>query len=302
MFWGITGGVISILCALIPYILSQREKTLRYWQIEAESIFSNKIKEIKNLNISYKGNELSDNVIILKTVIENNGKKDIDSTIVYEPLQILFQEGIELLDYELIESPAGVTLKSIDNGIECKWDLFKKKEFIVLKIMLKKNVDNIQNKEILQKYTKISYRITNVNDIKKRLYTKSLEEKPSKIFIGYFILALFCAGLIIIPLSLDFYQIRYKSSLLPEQTFTVKVKGGNSIILQGTKQKKIVSIEEYNKAKAETEIVLIKETVNIGLMIFFVSAIILFFVPTFLFLFEYLTDKKVHSFFYHREE
>ena len=46
MFWGITGGVISILCALIPYILSQREKTLRYWQIEAESIFSNKIKEI----------------------------------------------------------------------------------------------------------------------------------------------------------------------------------------------------------------------------------------------------------------
>lgn len=302
MVLGITGIIISILCALIPYILSQREKTLRYWQIEAESIFSNKIKEIKNLNISYKGNELSDNVIILKTVIENNGKKDIDSTIVYEPLQIQFQEGIELLDYELIESPAGVTLKSIDNGIECRWDLFKKKEFIVLKIMLKKSVDSIQNKEILKKYTKITYRITNVNDIKKRLYTKSLEEKPSKIFIGYFFLAIFCAGVIIIPLSLDLYQIRYKSSLLPEQTFTVKVKGGNSIILQGTKQKKVVSIDEYNKANAETEIVLIKETVNIGLMIFFILAIVLFFVPTILFLFDYLIDKKVHSFFYHRVE
>ena len=42
MVLGIIGIIISILCALIPYILSQREKTLRYWQIEAESIFSNK--------------------------------------------------------------------------------------------------------------------------------------------------------------------------------------------------------------------------------------------------------------------
>lgn len=302
MVLGITGIIISILCALIPYILSQREKTLRYWQIEAESIFSNKIKEIKNLNISYKGNELSDNVIILKTVIENNGKKDIDSTIVYEPLHIVFQEGIELLDYELVESPAGVTLKSIDNGIECKWDLFKKKEFLVLKIMLKKNVDSIQNEEILKKYTKITYRITNVNDIKKRLYTKSLEEKPSKIFIGFLFIALVFAGIMTIPLSLDSYQIRYKSSLLPEQTFTVRVKNKNSIILQGKKQKKVISIDEYNRSNAETEIVLIKETLNIALMIFIIFAIGLFFVPTILFLSEYLIDKKIHSFFYHREE
>lgn len=297
MFWGMLGIVVSVFCAIIPFLLTQQEKTLRYWQIEAESIFSNKIKEIKDLNISYKGNKLSDNVVILKTVIENNGNKDIDSTIIYEPMRIIFQEGIQLLDFELLESPSGVTLHAIDNGIECRWDLFKKKEFIVVKIVLKKNAEEPKNNDLLKKYINITYRMTNIGDIKKRSYKKSLSEKPSKDFLVYFLLAFWGTAVILVLLSRDSYQIRYKSSLLPNQTFSIKANNERTIILKGALQKRIVSIDDYNDAKLETEIVLIKERLNWGILILIFIAISMLFVPFVVSLYEYFIDKKIHSFF-----
>ena len=71
-------GIIVTICSIILTFFTISNKKIRYWQVEAESIFSNRIKEIKHLKILYNDEEISDNVIILKTIIENNGKKDID--------------------------------------------------------------------------------------------------------------------------------------------------------------------------------------------------------------------------------
>ncbi len=302
MVLGILGIVITVICTFIPIFLTRRDRTIRYWQIEAESIFTNKIKEIKNLAIFYNNKEISDDVIILKTVIENNGKNDIDKSTVYKPICITFDDNYRLLDYELLKAPEGVSLNSIDNGIECKWDLFKKNEFIVLKIMLKKNSENIKNKDLLTKYTDIACRITNIEKIKKRSYKNSLTEKPSKTtFLVYFGIAFFYCIIMGILLSSDFYQIRYKSSLLPEQTFYLRAKNNESIILKGTKQTKIININDYNNAKEETEIVLIKENKNIFLILFVIFSIILVFFPFGVALSDYLVDRKVHSFFIDNE-
>ena len=148
-------GIIVTVFSIIVTLLTLSNKKIRYWQVETESIFSNKIKDVKDLKIFYKNEELSDNVIILKTVIENNGKKDIDKSIVYAPMKISFKESIKLLDVELLDSPDGIFVSKEENSIICNWNLLKKNEYFILKILIKiedEEIKSIKSDELLQSY------------------------------------------------------------------------------------------------------------------------------------------------------
>ena len=172
-------GIFGIITAIIKI----KEKKIRYWQVETESIFSSKIKEIEKIKILYENQEISNNVIILKTVIENNGKKDIDKSIVHSPLSISFNDGIQLIEAEILDSPIGVDILKKDNSIICNWNLFKKREFIVIKILLKitdEKLITIKSDELLKKYTNLSCRITDVDKIKKINYTNGITKKLPK--------------------------------------------------------------------------------------------------------------------------
>ena len=176
------GSVVSIV-GIIQAFSVYRNKKIRYWQVETESIFSNKIKEIRDLKIVYKNEELSDNIVILKTVIENNGKKDIDTSIVYVPMKISFKESVKVLDVELLDSPDGITVFKEENRIICNWKLLK---------IENEEIQAIKIDELLQKYTDISYRITDVNKTKKINYNKPILVKIPKFeLIKFTLLALF---------------------------------------------------------------------------------------------------------------
>lgn len=291
-------GIFGIITAIVKI----KEKKIRYWQVETESIFSSKIKEIEKLKIMYENQEISNNVIILKTVIENNGRKDIDKAIVHAPLTICFNEGIQLIDAEILDSPTGVNILNKDNSIICTWNLFKKKEYIVIKILLKitdEKLINIKSAELLKKYTNITYRITDVEKIKKINYTNGITKKlPKNDLISYPIMALSFYILIFFSFSLDFFQVRYQSPLLSEQNYYIKAKSSNSVKLYGDKEKKIVSIEDINENQKDTKVVLVKETVNLWLIIVISFVSILFLIPTVLCFEEYKINKRVHDFFY----
>lgn len=291
-------GIFSIITAIVKI----KEKKIRYWQVETESIFSSKIKEIEKLKILYENQEISNNVIILKTVIENNGKKDIDKSIVHSPLTICFNEGIQLIDAEILDSPTGVNILNKDNSIICNWNLFKKKEYIVIKFLLKitnEKLITIKSEELLKKYTNITYRITDVDKIKKINYTNGISKKmPKNGLISYPIMALFFFITIFLSFSLDFFQVRYQSPLMHEQNYYIKAKDGNSVKLYGEKEKKIVSIEALNDNQKYTKVILVKETVSLWLIIFTSIASVFVLIPTVLCFEEYKTNKRVHDFFY----
>ena len=265
-------GIIVTICSIILTFFTISNKKIRYWQVEAESIFSNRIKEIKHLKILYNDEEISDNVIILKTIIENNGKKDIDKSIIYEPMKISFNESIELIDAEIIDSPGGIILSKDKNSIIFRWDLLKKKEFVIIKILLKvknEKLQTIKSDELLKKYTNISYRITDIDKVKKINYTKAILKKISKDqLIIFSILACFFYLMIFIGFSLDSYQVRYESPLLTEQYYSLKGKSKNTIKIYGDNEKKIVTLDEINEAQKDTKIILTKEPINVGFLIF----------------------------------
>lgn len=294
-------GIIVSIFGIIQTFLAKSNKKIRYWQVETESIFSNKIKEIEGLKIEYKNEELSDNVIILKTVIENNGEKDIDESIVYAPMKISFNKSIKVLDVELLDAPDGIAVLTENNSIICDWNLLKKKEFFVLKILLKieeEEIKAIKSDELLKKYTEIDYRITDVNKAKKINYTKVISEKISKFeLISYSLLALFFYVFIAITFSLDFYQVRYESPIIKGQYYSLKGKSENKIKIFGEEEKKTVTLKELNDVQKDTKIVLVKETINIPLLIFISIASIIVSLPTIFALNEYRIDKRVKSFF-----
>ena len=51
-------------------------------------------------------------------------------------MKISFNESIELIDAEIIDSPGGIILSKDKNSIILRWDLLKKKEFVIIKILL----------------------------------------------------------------------------------------------------------------------------------------------------------------------
>lgn len=299
-------GIIVTICSIILTFFTISNKKIRYWQVEAESIFSNRIKEIKHLKILYNDEEISDNVIILKTIIENNGKKDIDKSIIYEPMKISFNESIELIDAEIIDSPGGIILSKDKNSIIFRWDLLKKKEFVIIKILLKvknEKLQTIKSDELLKKYTNISYRITDIDKVKKINYTKSILKKISKDqLIIFSILACFFYLIIFIGFSLDSYQVRYESPLLTEQYYSLKGKSKNTIKIYGDNEKKIVTLDEINEAQKDTKIILTKEPINVGFLIFISIASVIVLLPFILSVNEYRIDKRVNTFFYKRNK
>ena len=299
-------GIIVTICSIILTFFTISNKKIRYWQVEAESIFSNRIKEIKHLKILYNDEEISDNVIILKTIIENNGKKDIDKSIIYEPMKISFNESIELIDAEIIDSPGGIILSKDKNSIIFRCDLLKKKEFVIIKILLKvknEKLQTIKSDELLKKYTNISYRITDIDKVKKINYTKAILKKISKDqLIIFSILACFFYLMIFIGFSLDSYQVRYESPLLTEQYYSLKGKSKNTIKIYGDNEKKIVTLDEINEAQKDTKIILTKEPINVGFLIFISIASVIVLLPFILSVNEYRIDKRVNTFFYKRNK
>ena len=157
--------------------------------------------------------------------------------------------------------------------------------------------------ELLKKYTNISYRITDIDKVKKINYTKAILKKISKDqLIIFSILACFFYLMIFIGFSLDSYQVRYESPLLTEQYYSLKGKSKNTIKIYGDNEKKIVTLDEINEAQKDTKIILTKEPINVGFLIFISIASVIVLLPFILSVNEYRIDKRVNTFFYKRNK
>lgn len=128
LFITILIGAISIYLA---FYFNKKPK-LKYYQIEPGSIFSKSVNKIPNLKILYNDIEVNDEIILLRILIHNDGRTDIDKIMIHEPLSIQFKEPIELLDVT-IEENEKISMQIINNGIYFKWDLLKKKNILSLR-------------------------------------------------------------------------------------------------------------------------------------------------------------------------
>lgn len=111
-----------------------------------------------------------------------------------------------------------------------------------MKILLKnenEEIKAIKSDELLQKYTDISNRITDVNKAKKINYNKPIFEKIPKFeLIKFTLLALFFFIIITNTLFLNFYQVRYESPLIKGHYYSLKGKSESKMKILGNEEKK----------------------------------------------------------------
>ena len=189
----------------------------------------------------YQEKEIDDDMVILKTVIENNGRKDIDKQIVYEPMTIEFKDPIELLEVEVLQAPNEILATKNNNSVVCNWDLLKRKEFIVLKLLLrnKKNEVQLKSNELLNKYSYIHFRITDLLKAKKINYTKSVSRKVNYTELIqpslFLVLSLF---IILHSLFMKPFSIRYQDTYFEGKYYSMTGGENDNIILKCDKEKK----------------------------------------------------------------
>lgn len=303
MFWGIIGVVISLLGIFISY-LGLKEKTLRFWQIESESLFSDKVKNIEGFSIKYKNEEVDKDIIVITTVIENNGRKDIDRNIIFDPLKIVFSEPIDLLDATIIKNTGNANIEIIDNSVICNWDLLKKKEFIVVKFVLKNTSDkSIKINSLLKSYTKISTRITDLNKTKKKVYTESLSSSYNKSnLLLYSISSFILISCVTFTLFYKTFSVKYNSQFWGNENFSIYAKDTNNFKLKSNNRNEIIKISDFNDKVKDNDIIFISEEntnsfstkLSVSLFFFVIILYILMFLKE---LDSYFTYKKVMSFF-----
>lgn len=297
---GIIITIVFGLPSIIALINHRKEKTIRYWHVETESIFSEKINEVSNLKVFYHDVQINENIIILKTVIENNGKKDIDKSIVYEPFTIDFEKSIELLEVEVMNSPCKVNAIKKQNSIICNWDLLKKKEFIILKIILKntEKEKNLKSCELLNKYSNVHFRITDLSEPKKINYTNSISNKIDySVFAMPLMLFILSIFMIIISIVQKPYIIKYCDEVSSENYYSLQANDESSLILKYKDEKKLVSLDEYNKREQIPQIKLFHTNSNLIILLLYFLVLLCSILSFIANIASIKRDKKIRYFF-----
>jgi len=257
--------IIGVVVTIIVGARYSMKPSLYYYQIEPGSIFSKNIKEITNLKILYNDNELHNDVILLKVLISNNGNTDIDKSMIMKPLCIEFKHPIELLNVT-IEKNNDISMKVDGNKINFFWDLLKKKDYFILKIVLKicNNDNNILSDDLLNKYTYISSGITNLNKVKKYRYGNIFSNSLGleDVFASGF------QTLLIIPFCIFFiyflnnsYIIKYKGSFFNSDPYIISPIDSDKLKLTSLDEYKkiIINIDEFNNTENINKIIISKE-------------------------------------------
>lgn len=176
-------GLIVSLVGLI-YTIWGSKKTSKKVSIGIErigcvSLFPRDIRRM-NIEIKYSGESCSNNLILFKGIIVNNGNTDIDQSDIFKPIQIIAKKDYKWLEVFVNSKPDGATvqiLKLNDNVLELKWDLLKKEEIIFFEALFEVPYGNeIQNiSDDFYQSLEFKFRITDLGKIERLTKIDSLD-------------------------------------------------------------------------------------------------------------------------------
>ena len=232
---------------------------LKCYILEVGSIFSKEISELSKLKITHNDIDIIDEIISLKMLIVNEGLCDITKNMIIEPMEILYDTPLEILDIK-IEEKYKIKIDCNGNKFVIKWELLKKDESFIVEVLLKhkKNDDKnyINNFEMLKKYIKIKSRIENVDEPK----IDDLSHPASKRMIFLlFILLLNATACIYTSYYYAQCEIYFSGKLFDQKEYTINVKNDKELKLKNEKNKKIMTFDEFNNIEKIEKITIKRE-------------------------------------------
>lgn len=237
--------IVLAILGIIITILVVNKPRLKYYQIFPGKLFSKEINDISKLTIRYDNKKIEGELIFLQVLINNEGNCDIDSRDIYEPLTIIYNDPLTIIDAFIDKKTINVDLEFNKNIIYLKWDLLKKNEYFIINVILKhsdKNKLKITNRNLLKIYTTIiKPRIKNIHNVKKESYLKIITNRD-KLF---FIVLLSC--LFMLLLSQTFNTIEINKINRKREILYKRIESNSEIAMEFNKNamKYNVRVREY---------------------------------------------------------
>ena len=174
LFYWIVGLFSSLLIGYwgIWYARKTRSNTsLAFVLLESIPLFKTIVKSFDSLEIKYKGILISENLVLIKACLVNNGNNDFDKSAIVKPISISLPSNYKSIEVTPTNISEGVNAKiSIDNNIiTIDWDLLKQGEFISFDFLIETSIlDHISSSfdNGLSSF-QINHRIRNLNKVEK---------------------------------------------------------------------------------------------------------------------------------------
>lgn len=264
---GIILGILGVLLTLTfgvysiwSYKKSKRNTSLEFKKKECYSLFRDDVKRL-NIELNYNQQPISNTLILLKAILKNNGKTDIDKNRIYKPLKIISTNEFKWLEVRITNGPEGssTNINLINSKeIELIWDLLKAEEFIEIEALVEIVKDQeLEEDKAITFYNKLSfdYRITDLKNIQKE---KQISKNDKIRFTKLVEITAFIIGLILtvfsyLPItrqSLQNYNVEYilKTDSV-KRIVNVNGVDNNEISLKiiNSDEKIKLSIDDFNK-------------------------------------------------------
>jgi len=211
------------------------------------SLFKTAVKDLDELEITYKGKRIDENLLLYKGTFFNSGNTDIDKSFIHEPLKIILPKNYEWKKIKLIDQSIGINIKyeTTSNELIFYWDILKENEFFTFDSVIEykpqisadgteKSIDKDITKYLFKNII-FSQRIRNLKSIDK-------EKSPSKpigifqllffilFFLGFLLMLIYSfVGQLINPKYKIAQQLKIDTNY--SYVYLIKAKSKNEVII-----------------------------------------------------------------------
>lgn len=183
---GILATVLIGFWGFRSNLKTRKKISLSFVEKEFIPLFKTIIKNFNSIEIKYKSESITENLVLIKACLVNDGNTDIDKLMIFKPVTISLPKNFKCLEQTITEKSENVNshIKSMDNEITIFWDLLKTNEYISFDLLVEISTDKDFSvndiKQNLEYYT-IDQRITNLNQINKCVIDLADHKKSSGI-------------------------------------------------------------------------------------------------------------------------
>src|SRR5262249_1028368 len=114
-FLGIFGAIVGVIGLI--YTLKDRKKVeLSFIKRESIPLFKAIVKNFSEIDITYQGKKISENLILFKGTLINTGNTDIEKSIIHKPVEIELPENCNWIKFKVINKSEGLSINISGNN------------------------------------------------------------------------------------------------------------------------------------------------------------------------------------------
>ncbi len=171
IIWSILGVSVSVIFGLIGVYLTVKSRypgKITFVNEQTIELFDSIGNSLDGLAVSYDGEQVNENLVLLNGAFINSGKTDITKDMVEKPIALKLPDGYKWLTGKVVKSNIDAELNLIDdNTITISTGLFRCGEYVKFHALaqLPENTDDVSNSKKLKESISFHHRITNTRKI-----------------------------------------------------------------------------------------------------------------------------------------